>query len=284
MGGRSTPQCRGPLLPTHANGRRAGQRRNEFGAALTMWVLLMVPVASFAALVALAGPQRLAARSDMADAADDLADLAVALRQGAEDPTGDLSGFSMSCKLDDDDVRVTCQRIVEAIVRDLGADGVAGHALEGFYTDSLKFTGPDSRSGGLSPFQDPPNQKLVQAGWHGERNDDIYHACALTSQVVVYDAVHLAIAGQWQDAGWAAAQVWPDGSRMAAESIGRFAVRDSERAKALYEDTGVGYNSGIKCQPEFFELVDSQGRPVWNDPDNRAWLLVQYVDRSLFGD
>ena len=42
----------------------------------------------------------------------------------------------------------------------------------------------------------------------------------------MHDAVHVALTGRWQDAGWAAAQVWPDGMPMAAESMGRMSRRD----------------------------------------------------------
>ena len=52
------------------------------------------------------------------------------------------------------------------------------------------------------------------------------------TSVVVRDAVHVALTARWQDAGWAAAQVWPDGMPMAAESMGRLSRRDPAAATA----------------------------------------------------
>ena len=57
----------------------------------------MVPVSAFAAVVAMAGPQRLAAESTMQDATDDLADFAVAWREGHDTPTGQLRAFPPEC-------------------------------------------------------------------------------------------------------------------------------------------------------------------------------------------
>ena len=57
----------------------------------------MVPVSAFAAVVALAGPQRLAAESSVQDAADDLAMFAVAWRDGHDMSTGELPAFPPEC-------------------------------------------------------------------------------------------------------------------------------------------------------------------------------------------
>ena len=57
----------------------------------------MVPVSAFAAVVAMAGPQRFAAESTMQDAADDLAMFAVAWREGHNTPSGHLRAFPPEC-------------------------------------------------------------------------------------------------------------------------------------------------------------------------------------------
>ena len=49
--------------------------------------------------------------------------------------------------------------------------------------------------------------------------------CLSSEYILVEDAVHVVLAADWQDAGWAAAQVWPDGTRVAAESVGRISHR-----------------------------------------------------------
>ena len=79
--------------------------------------------------------------------------------------------------------------------------------------------------------------------------------CRTSAQTVALDAVHVALAADWQDAGWAAAQVWRDGLPMAAESMGRLSQRDPA--------------SDLAACDEQLDVLDSQGRPVWatvNDP------------------
>ena len=80
-----------------ARARPRPRRGDESGGAISLWVVLMVPVSAFAAVVAMAGPQRLAAESTMQDATDDLADFAVAWREGHDTPTGQLRAFPPEC-------------------------------------------------------------------------------------------------------------------------------------------------------------------------------------------
>ena len=221
---------------------------------MSLWLVLMVPVSAFAAVVAMAGPQRLAAESSMDEAAEDLATLAVAWRDGQNaDPDrheGPLHAFPPECSTEDqpthldadveqariakeaadeevaavpfgqqvpqalrdeqseadalhseltgrrDELReewqVACVLVFESIWRDLGNLGVDMNSLRGFYSDSL----------------------VAVEG-------DEWLPCKISERVVVDGAVHVALAADWQHAGWAAAQVWPDGTRMGAESIGR---------------------------------------------------------------
>ena len=262
--------------------------RSESGGAISLWVVLMVPVAAFAAVAAMAGPQRLAARSGMQDAADDLAAFTVAWRDGYQQEHGALPAFPMDCdrrseahqqvlaalkqsvvdeggSIDNPPESTdlwfdeyvawesrnreiakwneTCTMLFDAMLRDLGRLGITSHALDGFYSDALE-------TSEMGRLQLP---------------------CRTTEQVVVRDAVHVALAADWRDASWAAAQVWPDGFRVAAESMSRFSQLDT--ASDL-----------DPCQSEYLEILDDQGRPVWaNDPAANARQLSQSVRRTPLG-
>lgn len=278
---------------------RARPARDERGAALTLWVLLMTPVAAIAAVIALAGPQRLAARTSMQDAADDLALMTAAWRDGEGEPTGALAGFSMECEFTaaDEQQQLTlpvtgelyqelqrkraCSQLVDAVMRDLGTAGVATHALAGTYSASLKHTDIDAAES---------SDTFTRVGWN-PGDAERAHPCALSSQVVVYDAVHVAIVGDWTDAGWAAAQVWPDGARLGAESIGRLAQPDPARARTLLVDAdGNLIDADLDGEPDYscntdrLRLLDARGRPTWapgGTDDARS--LVSEAGRVPFG-
>ena len=266
MAGRTSRPGRGRV--------RAARRRDERGGAVSLWVVLMVPVSAFAAVVAMAGPQRLAAESSVQEATEDLAVFTVAWRDGQHNEQGPLPAFPFDCaartpaqqaefadleteiaeiaaiaalnpndppaaeiaRLDDranellgqfwlpspavpttiDELRdkfdsfydsldaweLACLELADALVRDLGYLGVDMGSLRGFYSDSL------ATSANLAEL--PCWITEFRAG----------------QAMVVRDAVHVALAVRWQHAGWAAAQVWPDGLPMAAESVGRLSQRD----------------------------------------------------------
>ena len=282
--------------------RRAAacRRADESGGAVSLWVVLMVPVSAFAAVVAMAGPQRIAAESSMDEAADDLATMAVAWRDGHDRPDGPLPAFPPECavrtrqqtaelvdldseigRLDPNNLDLAqvgglnaelnrlladfrraepalpaqtqdelqtrldnlrtrldawddaCTTMFNWIVADLGNLGVDMNSLRGFYSDSLSLA-----------------QELP---------------CTISPKVEVRDAVHVALAADWQYAGWAAAQVWPDGTRVGAESIGR--KRRSVSDSNLTE----------KCEQNL-ELFDLQGRAlVLGNPDPDSRQLSQSV-------
>ncbi|WP_419864207.1 hypothetical protein [Candidatus Poriferisodalis sp.] len=90
-------------------------RRDERGGAVSLWVLLMVPVSAFAAVVAMAGPQRLAAESSVQDAAGDLAALAVAWRDGQGTAGGPLLAFFGDCEMLTDELRSERNALGDAI-------------------------------------------------------------------------------------------------------------------------------------------------------------------------
>ena len=314
--------------------RAATHRGDERGGAISLWVVLMVPVSAFAAVVAMAGPQRLAAESSMQDAADDLADFAVAWRDGHNTPTGELRAFPPECAartdqenehlallegniaaldptdpdfatqlaeqdglLNDqltlfgmepplvppadkdelkgrfdalvvwlDDWEAACRALSNALVRDLGYLGVDMGSLRGFYSDSLTES-PLTRSCSDPQYPTEAACTGASATWILDPNSLYLVPCRTSEQTVVRDAVHVTLAANWQDAGWAAAQVWPDGLPMAVESIGRLSRRDS-------------LTTALECGQQLV-VLDNQGRPVWaGSGDSTSRKLAQSVGRT----
>jgi len=71
------------------------------------------------------------------------------------------------------------------------------------------------------------------------------------------------LAADWQDAGWAAAQVWPEGRRLGAESIGR-------RSRAVDSTSITQF-----CESRL-DVLDDEGRPVvLTDHDADSRKLVE---------
>ena len=306
--------------------------RDESGGAISLWVVLMVPVSAFAAVVAMAGPQRLAAESSVQDAADDLAVFAVAWRDGQQEFAGPLHAFPPECstdgqpthldtgidghqtQIDNLQLRIdaltpgdpqiqaltqqqqierasqgpliaertdllesweaACSLLLQSLYRDLGYLGVDMGSLRGSYSDSLT---QSALGGSCSVSPHTTRAACIAAAGTWTPNLQYYLPCrtsevAAGSAMVVQDAVHVVLAADWQYAGWAAAQVWPDGIPMAAESTGRF----SQRAPAP---------SGVTPPPECglqLVVLDSQGRPVWagSDPMPDSRELAQSVRRT----
>ena len=89
--------------------------------------------------------------------------------------------------------------------------------------------------------------------------------CRASTRTVVTDAVHVALAADWQDAGWAAAQVWPDGTRVAAQSVGRLTKSDR--------------NDPARPCERALEVLDEQGRPVL-EPGAQSRQLTGSVPRT----
>ena len=248
-----------------------GGGRDESGGAVSLWVVLMVPISAFAAVVAMAGPQRLAAESSMREAAEDMATMAVAWRYTHQQPTGPIPAFPTECNYRESKQQETldgyvserdrlgterdlevlnsgewnrldglrqgeqdkidalrpklgkwqdaCEVLFNSMVRDLGNLGVDVGSLRGFYSDSL------------------------EAG-----SSDV--PCQISPRIDVEDAVHVALVADWDEAGWAAAQVWPDGRRLGVESIGR-------RSRAVDSST-----LSTVCGDGQLDVLDDQGRPV----------------------
>ncbi len=290
------PELLAPQAAASRGERAAARlRRDQSGGAVSLWVVLMVPVSAFAAVVAMAGPQRMAAESSMDEAAEDFATLAVAWRDGQGASEGSLHAFPPEClseglktRFDSqitelegiigdrettmdaqlpprdaalvefqqtDQATLTdvlgrrdekrkewsaaCGVLFKSMWGDLGHLGVDMGTLRGFYSDSLK-------TGELAESINPPLP------------------CSISPQVEVRDAVHVALAADWRYAGWATAQVWPDGARMGSESIGR-----------LRRTMDAG---STECPEGLLDVLDSQGRLDWLEkPAARSRELSQSV-------
>lgn len=307
--GRTGKRPRGPL-----------RRLDETGGVVSLWVVLMVPVSAFAAVVAMAGPQRMAAESSMREAANDMATMAVAERYVHQDGEGQLTAFPLDCDQLSPDWRLeqerletavnnnspplqrdidardgfrrqldrwreVCEVLEESIVRDLGNLGVDVGSLRGFYSDSLRdpsqppecsdpsySTAVDCTRAGATWFpggrcSDPTHNTAGDCTHAGETWSPA-GLCRISDKVVVQDAVHVALAADWQDAGWAAAQVWPDGRRLGAESIGR-------RARAVAPGGGSLTIPAAACDDQL-DTHDSYGRPVvLQDPSHPSRQLSE---------
>lgn len=164
---------------------------------------------------------------------------------------------------------IACEFVFEAVARDLGQRGVDVRTLRGFYSDGLSSSPQWWRCNVDPTLVDADECEAAGGAW-----DAPAIPCASSHQTVVPDAVHVAIAADWQDAGWAAAQLWPGGRRVAAESIGRLTQHDPTGAPSP------------RCA-DLLAVLDTQGRPVWADPSAEApnsRTLSQLVPRTAFSE
>ena len=190
------------------------RRDDQTGGAISLWVVLMTPIAAFAAVVAMAGPQRLAAESSIDETAADLAAFSVALRDGRDEPTGELEGFLPDCEqleidqsiIGDERDRLLAQRDQLQEVCWLLLGNPSSPEADGYWLRDLGYLGIDANS------------------WEGFYSDTVnaeLAGCVISGNLETRNAVYAALAADWQDAGWAAAQVWPDGVRMGSEQVAR---------------------------------------------------------------
>lgn len=225
-----------PLRPSsHLPG--SVRRAEEAGGAVSLMVVLMVPVSVFAAVTAMALPQRLAAESSLEEATADIAELAAAWRdvQGCDDEP--LEAFFGNCdntdaqadcgrprETADDDaasalsedlaaekLRPLCDALSNAVLRDLYGHGFDPGTLHGFYSGSYK-TATGTPYGTANDFC-LSQSSCIKRPWA--------LPCNTGNLTKVTEAVHVGVAAHWNGPGWAAAQALPSGVSMGAESVGR---------------------------------------------------------------
>lgn len=188
--------------------RTANRRRDQSGGAISLWTVLMVPVAAFAAVVAIAGPQRMAAESSVEEAAGDLAALAVVMRDGRNLPEDELEGFLPDCPDLALSAAPTAAEINQQVQLKEVCDLLLGDdatAAEGYLRRDLGYLGIDTST------------------WEGFYSDSVAPLvpCLISDNRQTTNAVYVAIAADWEDAGWAAAQAWPEGVRVGSELVAR---------------------------------------------------------------
>lgn len=204
------------LLPSR---RRTARADNHAGGAVSLVVILMVPVSAFAAVVAMAVPQRLAAESSLEDTTADVAAVAAAWRdaQGRDDaPLDAFLGDCATVALSDsphstgaargfaDRLQAVCDALSGAVLRDLGAHGFDPATIRGFYSGSYA------------------TAASMPQGWS--------LPCGTGNFTAVTNSVHVGVVARWDGPGWAAAQAFPDGVPMGAEAVGRVVRADGGSA------------------------------------------------------
>lgn len=185
------------------------------GGAVSLVVILMVPVSAFAAVVAMAVPQRLAAESSLEETAADVAAVAAAWRDAQGRDHAPLDAFLGDCaSVAQSDsplstgatdgfagrLRGVCDALSGAVLRDLGAHGFDPATIRGFY------------SGAYATAANAPQSWSLP--------------CGSGNRTAVSNAVHLGVVAHWNGPGWAAAQAFPDGVPMGAEAVGHVVRAD----------------------------------------------------------
>ena len=97
--------------------------------------------------------------------------------------------------------------------------------------------------------------------------------CQTSPNLAVVDAVHLGIAADWNSAGWAVAQVWPDGVSVGTQAIGRVT------ANSLFD---VDYCAGMLNAYDDARVFASSEQPAGSasPPTMTPRELVSQVGRS----
>lgn len=255
------------IVPIHRRPRDAS------GGAVSLWVVIMVPILALAGVAAIAVPQRMAAEVTVADAAEDLATLAVAWREGSGVERRTLDAFPPDCSSAVGSVwEARCRELWEPILIDLGGAGVDVESLAGYYSDSYV------------------TSEIV----------DDRPPCRVFGSNLVLDAAHVALVADWYG-GWAGSQIWPDGVRMGTEAVGHLNV-------AFIDDSHhVDYGAGGQWFPDVYpsggttnavpaevrgnecgerlDLANAYGEPGWlRDPGFAGRRMAESVSfRTPFG-
>ena len=191
---------------------RTRRRLDRTGGAVTLLVMLMVPVCVLAAVAAAAVPRRLAAEAAVDSAADNLATLAVAWRDAQARDHANVGWFFPDCAPAaahtphdgfaalGSELAPACEALTESLLAGLSARGFDGTTITGFYSSAY-------------------TARAISDGDHRASLP-----CHRGGRTVVADAVHLALAADWATTDWAASQVWPRGLRIAAETVGTIQI------------------------------------------------------------
>ena len=227
--------------------------RDQAGGAVTLLVMLMVPVCVLAAVTAAAVPRRLAAHSVADAAAHNLASLAVAWRDAQGRDHGPVDWFFSDCAPSTGDtsndalaaleleLQPACEALTQSLLTGLSARGFDGITVNGFYSSAYAAA---TNSDGDHPASLP---------------------CHAGGRTVVTDAVYLGLAADWATTDWAASQVWPRGLRISAEAVGTISTPTTGETIAepacgdlldlVPLDTGPASNSGAR---QFAELLPTR--------------------------
>lgn len=228
--------------------------RNQHGGAVSLWVVLMVPVLLALGLAAMAVPQRLAAENTVESTADDLAKMAVIWRDTTGELRGPLDGFPPDCFSDDAEAAAACHGFWGVLARDLNNQGIDIFSVRGFYGDSYT-TAPDAADR-------PP--------------------CRIYGSTLLLDANHVALSADWYG-NWAARQLWPDGIPMAAESVGHLNVLFVETLDASLPERVRLSEKGDECGDRY-RMVSHEGVPLWlESPGHESRRIAESLAyRSTF--
>lgn len=192
-----------PTVRAQPRERTARRRcRGEAGGAVTLCLVLLVPVSMLGAVAALAVPQRLAAESAVHDAAHDIAEMA-SIRGASRDRVTALT-LDPSCGADRSvlsPAELETHIAMCAVVRSLGTTGFAMESVRGFYTNTL-YAGVRNPGAPATAARVP-----------------YVHLCEADAGTVNAETVYVSMVGDWSQAGWAASQVWPDGLRLGSEAL-----------------------------------------------------------------
>jgi len=224
-------------------------RGDETGGAVTLLVMLMVPVCVLAAVVAAAVPKRLAAQASADSAAANLASLAAGWRDAQGRDHGRIGWFPPDCgpapartasqipEALGDDLQHACETLAESLLADLGARGFDESAMAGFYSSAYT-TSAGSAAQGDGHLASLP--------------------CHAGGRAVIAEAAHLALAADWGAGDWATAQIWPHGIKIRSEAIGRIARAASNDTTESAGEDGVTPDGLPDCG-ELFDTALHQG-------------------------
>lgn len=222
------------------------QRTDETGGAVSLMVMLMVPVCVLAAITAAAVPKRLAAHSAADAAASNLATLAIAWRDAQGRDHDAVGWFFDDCApyggaaaeaapgSTGDDLRHACETLTGSLLAGLSVRGFDSDTLTGFYSSAYTTASP-AIDGDVHPASVP---------------------CHAGGGTVVADAAYLALAAEWATGDWAAAQVWPGGTTISAEAVGRI-TRPGVTATAVNECGELLDITALAARPRLAERARS---------------------------